>query len=721
MSRVGERVVKSTMQRSQMQMATTYAPDKHFTFEGGAGACKSVPVTRPDPNITPAERNQIREGILEFIQNWLRRATMRQDPPVMPQQALDELVFLDRDMKPAFEQSKFEYSAPDRLAYIPDPLMLVCRKCAVVYEAKLTQLAYDNGQFSGMRPCSQDLSEQHEWRQIDVVFAHWSGTVEPLSPFRKDINTKTGDITQQFPTRCDAGQQCEFKLHKGRSGKFRDWYFHCHCGERRELLQKDENTLRWLVDRYAAEPGETLREINMLPVSYRANSLYYVQSEQMIAYETTRHIDLMANERTEDLISALLDLYDYPSKVPDDPSIVAALREVNQPDSIDLAAKFEEALKAVATLQVSGPEVAVDALRKTLGDYRNQARSNGWISGGPVAPKALLHQVHARSSFARNFDPIRLGLEHEALRREQIDAAVSNDAIRPVVDLSAPDIDLQPAGDSAARLSFLQGIVERKAMLGISDLKLLRNLKMLQYSFGYSRVSPSPTTPQKGLTMPVRLCGFPRVDARKRPIYVLRQNNEAIYVKLDEQRVMAWLAANDLGDTIEQANEQPLGGRLIELYNDFGRFAETYSETSGRRERDAPVFIFGLLHTLSHQFIHACSKFSGLDLGSFGERIFPADLAFVIYRKGMTPDLGNIAAMWRNHGHDVLMALDDPRALRCGSGSLCDNRGGACPACIMIPEVSCVAGNNIISRSFLAGGKAMAWDTSETPIVGYFS
>ena len=133
-----------------------------------------------------------------------------------------------------------------------------------------------------------------------------------------------------------------------------------------------------------------------------------------------------------------------------------------------------------------------------------------------------------------------------------------------------------------------------------------------------------------------------------------------------------------------------------------------------------PVFVFGLLHSLAHQLIHACSKFSGLDLGSFGERIFPADLAFIIYRKGMTPDLGNIAAMWRNYGLDVLNALDHPRDLRCGSGSLCDHRGGACPACIMIPEVSCVAGNNILSRAFLAGGPAMAWDTSSTEIKGFF-
>lgn len=52
-------------------------------------------------------------------------------------------------------------------------------------------------------------------------------------------------------------------------------------------------------------------------------------------------------------------------------------------------------------------------------------------------------------------------------------------------------------------------------------------------------------------------------------------------------------------------------------------------------------------------------------------------------RKGMTPDLGNISAMWRNYAEALLKLALDPRTLRCGSGSLCDARGGACLACVM--------------------------------------
>jgi hypothetical protein len=45
--------------------------------------------------------------------------------------------------------------------------------------------------------------------------------------------------------------------------------------------------------------------------------------------------------------------------------------------------------------------------------------------------------------------------------------------------------------------------------------------------------------------MPVRLNAFPMLpDSPQRPLYVLEQDNEAIYVKLSQARVRAWLTAN---------------------------------------------------------------------------------------------------------------------------------------------------------------------------------
>ena len=38
----------------------------------------------------------------------------------------------------------------------------------------------------------------------------------------------------------------------------------------------------------------------------------------------------------------------------------------------------------------------------------------------------------------------------------------------------------------------------------------------------------------------------------------------------------------------------------------------------------------------------------------------------------------------------------------------------------MIPETSCIAGNQLLSRAALVGGRAPNWDTDQTRLRGYF-
>ncbi len=96
-----------------------------------------------------------------------------------------------------------------------------------------------------------------------------------------------------------------------------------------------------------------------------------------------------------------------------------------------------------------------------------------------------------------------------------------------------------------------------------------------------------------------------------------------------------------------------------------------------------------------------------------GEYLFPADLAFVVYRNGTTMDLGNLSALWRNYNTVFLEHLLETRTLMCGAGSLCDEHGGACPSCIVVPETSCIAANQLLSRSVLRGGPAPREDAQQ--------
>jgi hypothetical protein len=56
---------------------------------------------------------------------------------------------------------------------------------------------------------------------------------------------------------------------------------------------------------------------------------------------------------------------------------------------------------------------------------------------------------------------------------------------------------------------------------------------MVEFSCGFSRVSATTETVQKDRRMPVRLMGFPPLPSNKRPIYVIEQQNEAIYIQLN--------------------------------------------------------------------------------------------------------------------------------------------------------------------------------------------
>ena len=256
--------------------------------------------------------------------------------------------------------------------------------------------------------------------------------------------------------------------------------------------------------------------------------------------------------------------------------------------------------------------------------------------------------------------------------------------------------------------------------LGLDELVFLRGLDICEFSFGFTRVSSTPSTKEKDLEMPVKLCAFDHVERNKRPIYLLEQKNEGFYLRLNENRLVEWLTKNGLGDRLPPRDGMRIGGLLIEEYQDFGRFLENYRERSSpRTPRSVSNYVYLLLHTMAHHFAQAVVEFSGLEHGSIGEYIFPADLAFLVYRKGMTPDLGNLSAMWRNQALGIFERLLSDRTLKCDSGTLCDQRGGACPACIMAPEVTCIAGNNLLSRAALNGGMPPGWDANRSELTGF--
>ena len=698
------------MQRSRTQIATSYAPGALFTYEGGLGCCVAVALSTPVTPSSPAVQKQLFEHLTEYVESWFQRASnCRREPPVLPELCIDG-AFLDHQNQPLVDQGRFVLNQSSRIGFMPDPLLFVCSECDLLSEfSNVEDLHRRWPQVSSRTDCGQK-SSRHNWRQLDVVYAHWSGNYAGLSPHRW-VMAPDGRVNQI--KRCPNCGYEEYRLVTKGSPFFSDWRFQCvQCLTAKEVVQADAETLQLLKPMMDAGQGNLPKEWNMLPVSYRASSVFYAQTDSFILFKDAEVTGLLTAARRPDLILRLMKLYDFPGTGLSDEEVVRQLEENGRNHEASNYRDLMAVLKAV-------PASMRETIQKQLSEKRAKYEEQGLIARRHQGSPALAAQVDANHGWARRYNPVRLAIEHDSFVSEVV-SRQGTDPSLPAISVLNPDICDIDSAQSNQRRSYVTSVQRYLDQLGLDDFVFLRGLDICEFSFGYTRVGSTPSIKVKDREMPVRLRAFDHVERGKRPIYLLEQKNEGFYLKLSEARVIEWLRQNDLGDRLPPRDGMKLGGLLIEEYVDFGRFVENYRErATPKTPRSIPNYVYLLLHTMAHHFAHAVVEYSGLEHGSIGEYVFPTDLAFLVYRRGMTPDLGNLSAMWRNYGLTVLQRMLADRALKCDGGSLCDQRGGACPACIMAPEVTCIAGNNLLSRAALAGGAPPGWDANESPITGY--
>ena len=146
-------------------------------------------------------------------------------------------------------------------------------------------------------------------------------------------------------------------------------------------------------------------------------------------------------------------------------------------------------------------------------------------------------------------------------------------------------------------------------------MRLVRDVRVCEYSFGYSRTESKPTvrreTKLPGAEMPVMLRLHDQVQVGDRgahPVLCIEQANEGFYVRLDETTVRAWLERNGIA-VPDLAPGVKLGGGLIEdfaaIQNDpaarFSRFLNEY-----RREGTGPT---ASSSSCLHAAPHGCAPF----------------------------------------------------------------------------------------------------------------
>jgi hypothetical protein len=446
----------------------------------------------------------------------------------------------------------------------------------------------------------------------------------------------------------------------------------------------------------------------MEPISYRASSAYYAQLEQFVVFSQRDQslLELLQEGKRLALGEFVATQFGYRGA---QPSIDEMRDLLLQGGHATKWESYESLSNMREVMRTSGQLGMVASCDKEL-----QKLVNGWFEAGLVSaktelPDILRVQIARRSEFSSRYDPFSLSVEHEALRRSKLSRTRDDSGRSPFVrfqhldrDLASKDVVLKERQEAKT--------VRLMAKLGMAELGLVRDFELCRFTHGYTRVGATPTLEKHGTDLPVRLRLFEPLEGGKRPVYVVTQANEALYVQLDPEAVYAWLAAVGMANLPEWSpkDEVKFGGRLLEVAEPFGRFFSSLTPADASTYR----YVYTLLHSYAHVLMKSVAEFSGLDVGSLGEYLFPADLAFVVYRNGTTMDLGNLSSLWRNEHNRFLGHLLETSTHRCNSGSLCDLHGGACPDCIMVPETSCIAQNRLLSRSVLLGGNAPREDVT---------
>ena len=722
-----------SMNRSRNQVATSYAPGSFFTFEGGVGACMAVPLAGEAITLAPSTTNMILERLEQFGSAWFDRAmNARSDKPehiekfpVLPELCVDVgLLNEDRTAVKLPLLDAIYFSKPSNMGYTPAPLTFTCRHCGLFREfSSLRDMEKGLGMMQNSS-CSNPKAPggKCSWEQLDVIFVHWSGGWEQASPSLWDF--RDGRPKQNFAN-CQSCGSRDFKLNRS-SPKIGDWYFLCaKCSTRRgeRWMQRDRETLGILRTTVGTGRLSGPTEVNMEATPYRANNAYYIQADLFIDFQKNEAelTKWLAKEAEDDLRAFIAGQYGFATAPITDADVERACRD--KPGLQDDLTQYQNAARGIEGLE-KVIATADDAMRAALSPALAAAKGAKHQILEKLREQQILTPTadlpadvglalrQRRQLFDTRFDPFQLSIEHEMLTRARLNFD------KEYVSFRHLDADLSPENPEDKE-SLEAAASERLASLGIADMGLIKKFDLCRFSFGYSRVSSQPVLPDKrGMNMPVRLRLFDHVrddERSKYPIYVVQQANQAIYVKLDPERVLGWLGSLACEDPILlQPGQKPGAGTLARTVA-MSRFLDGLQETP-----KSYLYLYTLLHSYAHHVIKQISAYSGLDVGSLGEYLFPTDLAFVIYRNGTTMDLGNLSAMWRNSGRALLDSLLDPRSLQCGTGSLCTTRGSACPDCQMTPEVTCLTSNKLLSRSVLRSiGGRPSFDKRGGEIMGY--
>lgn len=710
------------MTRSVGQLASSYAPMRHFAFENGLGVCIALPAPGSEPEgLTNSTKEQIRWQLREAARAWFEQGSrfllMQGERGVDRETSLRKML-VDASLYDEgaglfeFRADLFGFAKPKDMGYEPSPTTLVCGRCGLLRCCRdanemLSILRDAENQCLHPKYASSRSPSSCDWRQFEPILVHSSGAWRSVGVDTKDVDLATGQIY----TRRAMCKSCNCKEFVVDTKKISlgGWFLRCaNCNVPRNVpwTDHDEEMLH-----LRNRPGVTIEDARMEKISYGASVAYTPHAETFVDLPDAEILNCLENHRLDDLRNFIAQRCGYVGARPPPAEVAFELEAKGVDGEAAEIAKQIRQLLAVSENSSGNKAIFAELLEREV-SRAFERRLLAVKSNLPATLSLAAEPQQRQMQWAARYDPFRLAVEHRALSDTKLSGQRTEGSRAAFIPFASPDDRLTPwrKEDEASRGK--EVVIRSLKALGIVQAGLIPGFELFRFTYGYSRTSSTPHPQRPSKKTPVRLCLFPetRIRAeRKHPIYVLQQKNEAFYFQLDEKCVLNWLAAAGCTDTQFLNTAPSIAGALLKssVSMRMDRFLTDHRDTISPNDPRQPTLYaaaYGLVHSISHHIIGVMSKLSGLDEGALGEYLFPVDLAFVVYRSGMTMDLGDLSSLWRNTWEPFLNELRDyPRSLGCNVGSLCSEQGGACADCLMISEVTCVSSNRYLSRSLLTG------------------
>lgn len=247
-----------------------------------------------------------------------------------------------------------------------------------------------------------------------------------------------------------------------------------------------------------------------------------------------------------------------------------------------------------------------------------------------------------------------------------------------------------------------------KTQYGVEDIIHYKEINVVLASIGYSREKATPADDGAN-SVPVKLMGYEDTKnsslAGKRMIYAMPAKTEAIQIRLDPCRVLAWCVeaagwshpGKDILTDEHQARAHLLKNSLaLSLDPAEVKAATKHAPAS----QSAP---FHLLHTISHCLLGTIKRHTGYDEKSVMEYLMPMDLSFILYVTSVQNfTAGGLLTLFK---HYLREWFDDASnyAFNCIFDPICSDKGSSCSGCVQT-VVGCETFNYGLSRCFVHGG-----------------